>query len=71
MPTICFNFLFLINIFWFPIPGVALVLCQSEPVFNDGQTGSDSSRKSVLDGESKRLIEKFVTEREDADDFLK
>uniref|UniRef100_A0A7C9DVJ1 Uncharacterized protein n=1 Tax=Opuntia streptacantha TaxID=393608 RepID=A0A7C9DVJ1_OPUST len=49
--------------------GVALVLCQSEPVFNDGQTGSDSSRKSVLDGESKRLTEKFVTEREDADDY--
>lgn len=48
--------------------GVALVLCQSDPVLNDGQTGSDSSRKSVLDGESKRLIEKFVTEREDADD---
>ena len=45
-----------------------MVLCQSDPVLNHGQTGSDSSRKSVLDGESKRLIEKFVTEREDADD---
>lgn len=48
--------------------GVALVLCQSDPVLNDGQTGGDSSRKSVIDGESKRLIEKFVTEQENADD---
>ena len=37
-------------------------------MLNDGQTGSDSSRKSVIDGESKRLIEKFVTEQENADD---
>lgn len=47
---------------------MALVLCQSDPMLNDGQTGSDSSRKSVIDGESKRLLEKFVTEHEDADD---
>lgn len=47
--------------------GVALVLCQSDPVLNDVQTGSDSSRTSVIHGESKRLIEKFVTERENAD----
>ncbi|XP_074290551.1 uncharacterized protein LOC141617265 [Silene latifolia] len=48
--------------------GVALVLCNSDPVLNDGLTDGDSSRKSVLDGESKRLIEKFVSERENADD---
>ncbi|XP_010666978.2 uncharacterized protein LOC104884081 [Beta vulgaris subsp. vulgaris] len=48
--------------------GVALVLCHSDPVLNDGLTGGDSSRRSVLDGESKRLIEKLVAERENLDD---
>lgn len=57
-----------LDCFLFHMPGVALVLCQSDPVLNDGQTGSDSSRRSVLDGESKRLIEKFVAERENVED---
>ncbi|XP_057536436.1 uncharacterized protein LOC130814333 [Amaranthus tricolor] len=48
--------------------GVALVLCHSDPVLNDGQTVSDASWRSVLDGESKRLIEKVLAERENADD---
>ncbi|KAK9287634.1 hypothetical protein L1049_016071 [Liquidambar formosana] len=48
--------------------GVALVLCQSDPVPNDGQSGSSPSRKAVIKGERKRLIEKVVTEHEDDDD---
>ncbi|KAL9454329.1 hypothetical protein AB3S75_009837 [Citrus x aurantiifolia] len=48
--------------------GVALVLCQSDPVLNDGQSGSDPSRKTVLEGVRKRLIEKVVAEHEDDDD---
>ncbi|XVF60086.1 hypothetical protein PTKIN_Ptkin08bG0015300 [Pterospermum kingtungense] len=38
--------------------GVALVLCQSDPVLNDGQSGSDPSRKVVLEGVRRRFIEK-------------
>lgn len=45
--------------------GVALVLCQSDPVLNDGQSGSNAS---VLEGVRKRFIEKVVTEHEDHDD---
>ncbi|XP_027089016.1 uncharacterized protein [Coffea arabica] len=47
--------------------GVALVLCQSDPVLNDGQGGGDQSKKDVLDGVRKRFIEKVVTAREDDD----
>ncbi|KAK3006136.1 hypothetical protein RJ639_015679, partial [Escallonia herrerae] len=43
--------------------GVELVLCQSDPVLNDGQSG-----KAVLEGVGKRFIEKVVTEHEDDDD---
>lgn len=50
------------------ILGVALVLCQSDPVLNDGQSGSDQSRKAVIEGVRKRFIEKVVTEHEDDDD---
>lgn len=49
--------------------GVALVLCSSDPVLNDGQSGSDpSSRKAVIEGVRKRLIEKVVKEHEDDED---
>ncbi|OMO73665.1 Thioredoxin-like protein [Corchorus capsularis] len=48
--------------------GVALVLCQSDPVLNDGQSGSNTSRQSVLEGVRRRFIEKVVTEHEDRDD---
>ena len=47
--------------------GVALVLCQSDPVLNDGQGGGEQSKKDVLDGVRKRFIEKVVTAREDDD----
>lgn len=47
--------------------GVALVLCQSDPVLNDGQSGGDMSRKAVLEGVRKRLIEKVVKDHEDDD----
>ncbi|EXB25882.1 hypothetical protein L484_012309 [Morus notabilis] len=47
--------------------GVALVLCQSDPVLNDGQSGSESG-KAVIDGVRKRFLEKVVTEHEDDDD---
>ncbi|XP_043698571.1 phosducin-like protein 3 [Telopea speciosissima] len=48
--------------------GVALVLCQSDPVLDDGQSGSDSSRKAIIDGVRKRFIEKVVTQHEDDED---
>ncbi|XVF16236.1 hypothetical protein REPUB_Repub10bG0014100 [Reevesia pubescens] len=48
--------------------GVALVLCQSDPVLNDGQSGSDPSGKAVLEGVRRRFIEKVVTEHEDHGD---
>lgn len=48
--------------------GVALVLCQTDLVLNDGQSGGDESRKAVIDGVHKRFIEKVVTEHEDDDD---
>ncbi|PKI59263.1 phosducin-like protein 3 [Punica granatum] len=48
--------------------GVALVLCQSDPVLNDGQSGGDESRKAVIDGVRKRFIEKVVRDHEDDDD---
>ncbi|XP_047313148.1 phosducin-like protein 3 [Impatiens glandulifera] len=50
--------------------GVALVLCQSDPVLNDGTTGSDSSREAVLGRVRQQLVEKVVTEHErnDSDD---
>lgn len=48
--------------------GVALVLCQSDPVLNDGQNGSDPSRKTVIDGVRRSFIEKVVAEHEDDDD---
>ncbi|THG20293.1 hypothetical protein TEA_017252 [Camellia sinensis var. sinensis] len=51
------------------ILGVALVLCQSDPVLNDGQSGSEpSSREAVLKGVRQRLIEKVVRDHEDDDD---
>ncbi|KAI3937680.1 hypothetical protein MKW98_028022 [Papaver atlanticum] len=50
------------------IPAVSLVLCQSDPVLNDGQSSSESSRDAVLDHVRRNFIEKIVTEREDADD---
>ncbi|KAF7822301.1 phosducin-like protein 3 [Senna tora] len=48
--------------------GVALVLCQSDPVLNDGQSGNEESRKAVIEGVRKRFIEKVVTEHEEDDD---
>ncbi|XP_054806563.1 uncharacterized protein LOC129309178 [Prosopis cineraria] len=48
--------------------GVALVLCQSDPVLNDGQSGNEQSRKAVIDGVRKRFIEKVVAEHEQEDD---
>nr|XP_043606328.1 phosducin-like protein 3 [Erigeron canadensis]XP_043606329.1 phosducin-like protein 3 [Erigeron canadensis] len=48
--------------------GVALVLCQSDPVLNDGQTGGEASREAVLEGVRRRFIEKVVTKYENDDD---
>lgn len=47
--------------------GVALVLCQSDPVLNDGHSGDDTSRKAVIEGVRKRFIEKVVKQHEDDD----
>ncbi|XWS30476.1 hypothetical protein CRYUN_Cryun24cG0120800 [Craigia yunnanensis] len=48
--------------------GCHFVLCQSDPVLNDDQSGSDPSRKAVLEGVRRRFIEKVVTEHEEHDD---
>ncbi|KAK3410313.1 hypothetical protein EUGRSUZ_J02308 [Eucalyptus grandis] len=44
------------------------VLCQSDPVLNDGQSKGDASRQAVIDGVRKKFIEKVVAEHEDDDD---
>ncbi|PWA54195.1 thioredoxin superfamily protein [Artemisia annua] len=48
--------------------GVALILCQSDPVLNDGQTDGEASRDAVLEGVRRRFIEKVVTQHENDDD---
>ncbi|KAK2661522.1 hypothetical protein Ddye_000096 [Dipteronia dyeriana] len=48
--------------------GVALVLCQSDPVLNNSQSGSDPSRKNVIEGVRRSFIEKVVAQHEDDDD---
>uniref|UniRef100_A0A9I9DQM6 Phosducin domain-containing protein n=1 Tax=Cucumis melo TaxID=3656 RepID=A0A9I9DQM6_CUCME len=49
--------------------GVALVLCQADPVLNDGQSGNDDgSRKSVLESVRRKIIEKVVRDHEDEND---
>ncbi|XP_023535516.1 phosducin-like protein 3 [Cucurbita pepo subsp. pepo] len=48
--------------------GVALVLCQADPVLNDGQSGNDESRKSMLEGVRRKIIEKVVRDHEDGID---
>ncbi|KAL1564284.1 phosducin-like protein 3 [Salvia divinorum] len=45
---------------------VALVLCQADPVLNDGH-GGEQSRDAVLDGVRKKFLERVVREREDDD----
>lgn len=50
------------------LSGVALVLCQADPVLNDGQSGNDESRKSVLEGVRRKIIEKVVRDHEDEND---
>lgn len=46
---------------------VALALCGSDPVLNDGLSG-DSSKDDVIEGVRKRFIEKVVTAHEDGED---
>lgn len=46
---------------------VALALCQSDPVLNDGRSG-DSSKDAVIEGVRKRFIETVVTQHEDRED---
>ncbi|KAF5753468.1 putative Thioredoxin-like superfamily [Helianthus annuus] len=48
--------------------GVALVLCQSDPVLNDGQYEGEASREAVLEGVRKRFIEKVISQHENDDD---
>ncbi|XP_027359131.1 phosducin-like protein 3 [Abrus precatorius] len=48
--------------------GVALVLCQSDPVLNDGHNRDEQSRKAVIEGVRKRFIEKVVADHEEDDD---
>ncbi|KAL2323555.1 hypothetical protein Fmac_027934 [Flemingia macrophylla] len=48
--------------------GVALVLCQSDPVLNDGHNRNEHSREAVVEGVRKRFIEKVVADHEEGDD---
>ncbi|CAI0456875.1 unnamed protein product [Linum tenue] len=48
--------------------GVALVLCQSDPVLNDGQNGSDTSSQAVMDGVRRRILERVVKDHEERGD---
>ncbi|KAK7294672.1 hypothetical protein RJT34_17562 [Clitoria ternatea] len=48
--------------------GVALVLCQTDPVLNDGHNRDEQSRKAVIEGVRKRFIEKVVADHEEDDD---
>ncbi|CAI0457524.1 unnamed protein product [Linum tenue] len=47
---------------------VALVLCQSDPVLNDGQNGSDTSSQAVMDGVRRRILERVVKDHEERGD---
>lgn len=49
------------------VSAVALALCRSDPVLNDGRSG-DSSKDDVIEGVRKKFIEKVVTQHEDRDD---
>ncbi|XP_051133147.1 uncharacterized protein LOC127252852 isoform X3 [Andrographis paniculata] len=46
---------------------VAVVLCQSDPVLDNGHSG-EQSRDDVLDGVRKKFLERVVREHEDNDD---
>ncbi|KAL3624320.1 hypothetical protein CASFOL_033136 [Castilleja foliolosa] len=46
---------------------VALVLCQSDPVLNDGQ-GGEQSTEAVLAGVRQKFVERVIKEHEDDDD---
>ncbi|KAL2335207.1 hypothetical protein Fmac_016420 [Flemingia macrophylla] len=48
--------------------GVALVLCQSDPVLNDGHNRNEHSREAVIEGVRKRFLEKVVADHEEGDD---
>ena len=47
---------------------MALALCQSDPVLNDGRAQGESSRKAVIDGVRRKFIESVVKQREDNED---
>lgn len=59
---------YIIHVIIFFSAAVALTLCQSDPVLNDGQSGSKSSSKTLIDGVRKRFIEKVVSQHEDEQD---
>ncbi|GLU11426.1 hypothetical protein SLE2022_281740 [Rubroshorea leprosula] len=48
--------------------GVALVLCGSDPVLNNGQSGNNPSTEAVIERVRKKFIEKVVTQHEEDDD---
>ncbi|PUZ58395.1 hypothetical protein GQ55_5G506800 [Panicum hallii var. hallii] len=47
---------------------VALALCQSDPVLNDGHGGNDSSRDNVIEGVRRKFIEKVVAQHEEREE---
>lgn len=43
---------------------MALALCQSDPVLDDGLRGNDTTRDAVLEGVRRQLIERVVKDHE-------
>jgi hypothetical protein len=50
------------------LSAVALALCQSDPVLNDGHGGNDSSRDNVIEGVRRKFIEKVVAQHEEREE---
>jgi hypothetical protein len=50
------------------ITAVALALCKSDPVLNDGHS-SNASTDDVIDVVRKKFIEKLVTQHEDEEEY--
>ncbi|CAD6341952.1 unnamed protein product [Miscanthus lutarioriparius] len=67
-PAIYLGFIYLRQVTVMFLSAVALALCQSDPVLNDGHGGSDSSRDNVIEGVRRKFIEKVVAQHEEREE---
>ena len=67
-PTIYLGFIYLRQVTVMFLSAVALALCQSDPILNDGHDGSDSSRDNVIEGVRRKFIEKVVAQHEEREE---